>query len=686
MRSSILISNIIYHTAVLLLLANFVMADLNDSEEVGYAPGLPNLTEIGLAKLMSLELVVTTIGKRERQLGDIPAAVHIITREEIIRSGAQNIADALRLAPGINVFQMNANNYVVASRGLANELSNKITLLIDGRNCFSPVFGGVPWDKREVILEDIERIEIIRGPGDAVWGSNATNAVINVVTKTARETQGQYAQIGAGSHDTGFFTIRDGGVTDDNIYYKVYTQGYAHGGHPTDSLAPGHDVSKKVRGGFRLDGGDTNSDHWNLQGYAYGGQEDEPAFDVAFEPPYRTHDYSSKIELNGGSLIGEWRTQPNDHTKLMLRSYYDRRQLRMRLIKEYRDIIDVDTIVENVYDRHSFIWGASYRGAYSTVLSRTGSVEFFPPYRDKHEVGLFVQDEYQIIRDTLKLQASVKLEHHNDIVGWEYLPSTRLLWRPEGHHTLWAGITRATNLPGESDQYIKWDFLVKPLPNGQPAVLTGFGNKSLKSEVAIAYELGWRYAEQDGFIFDIATFYSDYNGIKGEVIQGAETAYFEYDPLRVIIPVLRENAIDGGIYGFEVSGRYNPFDFWQLYLGYSYLDNTLKNYKTLMSDEVYEFDKVDPKHKALLSSRVDITSSWAWDTYAYYVDTLVAHNVPSYVRFDTRIGWKQSENLEFELIGQNLFDDKHLEFTLPVLPMESTQAERTFIGRVSYRY
>lgn len=652
---------------------------------VEYAPGLPNLTEIGLAELMSLELVVTTIGKKERRVGDIPAAVHIITKEEIIRSGAQNLADVLRLVPGINVFEMNANNYVVASRGLANEFSNKLTLLIDGRNCFSPVFGGVPWDKREVILEDIERIEIIRGPGDAVWGSNATNGVINVVTKTAREVQGEYAQIGAGTHDTGFFTVRDGGVIDNDVYYKVYTQGYAHGGHPTDSLSPGHDTSKKVRGGFRLDGGSLDDDHWNLQGYAYGGLEDEPAFDIAFEPPYRTHDYSSNIALSGGSLIGEWRSKVNDNTKLMLRSYYDRRQLRMKLVKEYRDIIDVDTIVEHAYDRHNFIWGAGYKGAYSALLSRTGSVEFIPPYRDKHELSFFVQDDYHIIKDSLRLQTSVKLEHY-DIMGWEYLPSARLLWKPKERHTLWAGITRATNMPGESDQYIKWGFLVTPLPNGQPGVLTGFGNKSLEPEVALAYELGWRYVSRERFALDVAAFYTDYDKIKGEVIQGADSAYFEYDPLRVILPVLRENVIGGGMYGIEFHGRYNPLESWQLSCGYSYLINNLESNSPLMTDEVFEFNKVDPEHKALFSSRVDFTDKWAWDVYAYYVDTLVAHGVPSYIRFDTRIGWKLDKNLEVELIGQNLSDDQHVEFTLPVLPMEATQSERAFIGRVSYKY
>lgn len=678
---------------------------------VEYAAGLPNLTEIGLAQLMSLELVVTTIGKRERQVSNIPAAVHIITREEIIRSGVQNIADALRLAPGINVFQMSSNMYVVASRGLATEYSSKVALLIDGRSCFNPSFGGVTWDTQDVLIEDIDRIEIIRGPGDAIWGSNAINGVINVVTKTARNTLGSYTQVSAGTHDTGAFITRLGGVLND-VYYRAYVKANVHGNHPSDYRTLGRDAynsnyakaegqeeytagyqtmgrdsSKKLQSGFRLDGGVLDKSEWSLQGYTYAGIEDERGKDISYEPPYMVYDLESNIRLEGGSLVSELKRQLDYDSKLLLRAYYDRRQMRNKLFKEYRDTLDVDAIVERSYGNHNLIWGTGYRGAYSSFLSRTGSVALIPAYRDQHELSVFLQDEYPFAHDAFSLQTSAKVEFR-ELLGWEYQPSVKLLWKPLDSHVFWTSVTRATATASDADRYIKWNLLVDTPMGDYYPVVTALGNRSLNSEVVIAYELGWRYNVSDKTSLDVAVFYNDYDDIKGEVLR-PENLFFEVEGSRqrLILPLLRKNILAGGIYGVELFGRISPLDLWHLSSGYSYLKNTIKSDDPLFLEGIgMKSRDIDPEHKAFLNSRLDFADNWAWDVYAYYVDRLVAHKVPSYIRLDTRIGWKLDSNLEIELIGQNLLDNAHDEYTFPILPLESTRAETTFIGQVNYRY
>lgn len=697
---SVVFMTVVFHV-------HFACADSESTEAgsgVDYAPGLPDLTEIGLARLMSLELVVTTIGKRERQLKDLPAAVHIITREEIIRSGAQNIAEALRLAPGLHISQMSANMFVVASRGLVNEYSSKVTLLIDGRNCFNPVFGGVAWDTQDVIMEDIERIEIIRGPGDAVWGSNATNGVINVVTKTARETQGLYSQAGVGTHDIGFLTARQGGVTNEDVYYRIYGKADMHGALPNDVDYDmiGDDESKKLQGGFRLDGGQLNENEWSFQGYAYRGVEGERGQDVSYEPPYVVIDHKSDMIHEGATLVGDWKRQLDSRSKLLVRSYYDRRQLDMMLANEHKDTLDIDAIVEHNYNKHNFTWGTGYRGVYDALISRTGSLSLDPAYRDQHEVSLFVQDEYMFAQDTFRLQASAKVENRKTL-GWEYQPSIKLLYRPVELHTFWTSVTRATSMPSDGDLYIKWDAIVDPPISGvymgvaasgvnTPSVyypmLTVFGNKSLKPEVVVAYELGWRYNISEDASLDVALFYNDYNNVKGEINE-VGSAYFDISPerARFIFPLSRQNALAGGIYGAEIYGRVSPLESWNLALGYSYLENTLDSDEPLFLEAIDIYvNQSDPRHKALFNSRFDFAENWAWDVCAYYVDDLVAHNVPSYVRLDTRVGWKLNKDLEIELIGQNLLDNEHDEFTFPNLPLQTTRAKTNLIGRVSYRY
>ena len=681
----------------------FVTPILADSP-VDYAPGLPVLTEIGLATLMSLELVVTTIGKRERHVDNIPAAVHIITREEIIRSGVQNIADALRLVPGINVFQMNSNMFVVASRGLAAEYSSKMTLLIDGRSCFSSSFGGVTWDTQDVFIEDIDRIEVVRGPGDAIWGSNATNGVINIVTKTARDTLGSYAQLGAATHDTSFIAARTGGIWEDDIYYRVYAKADAHGRHPTNYGTIGRDSSKKFQGSFRLDGGAIDENVWSLQGYAYIGLEDDGGKDISYESPnYLYYDLESHTQVGGGSLVGEWKKQLDNSSKLLLRSYYDRGQMRVKLYDERRDTFDVDAIVENTYEnKHSFIWGMGYRGSYGSFISGTDTVSVMsviPPYRDQHELSFFAQDEYPFAQDDFRLQTSAKIEYR-EFLGWAYQPSIKLLWKPLDSHVFWTGVTRATSMPSDADRYVKWEGVVSPPmystgASSNPSnpsdyyypVITVFGNKALDPEVVIAYELGGRYNVSQKSAIDLAIFYNDYDNIKTEMLQ-EDGAYFDYDDQisRLIIPVSRENVLAGGIYGAELYGRYSPFETWQLSVGYSYLKNALKSDVLTFQEMIgLKIGEIDPEHKVFFTSWLDFANNWAWDVFVYYVEDLVAHKVPSYLRLDTRIGWIVDRNWEVEFIGQNLLEREHYEYT-PILPLESTRAETTLIGRISYRY
>lgn len=656
---------------------------------VEYAPGLPKLTEIGLESLLSLDMVVTSVGKVEKRVDDIPGAVHIITAEEIHRSGAQSIAEALRLAPGISVARMNTNLYTISARGFADDFSSMLLILIDGRSVFSPLFGGVLWDVMELPMEDIARIEIIRGPGGAMWGSNAMNGVVNIVTRSAQDTRDTNISVVGGTNDTASTMARWGKSLSNSTYGRFYVKGRMQGANESVHTGEaGMDTSKIFQSGFRFDGQLENYTSWNVEGYAYAGREDERSRSASWEPPY-DNVIETTDKLDGANIAAQWKKVISDSSNLTLRSYYDRTQRYMALFKENRDTLDIDAVHEYEFFPHRLTWGAGYRFSYDVFMSETGMVWLDPKHSAEHLGSLFVQDEYSMLSNRLTFTVGSKFEH-NQFTGTEFQPSARLVWKPLRLHTFWTGFTRAVNGQSRGNSDVIWIHNIFPKPSltssptsGDYQVMIGYGNKNLNSENVLAYEAGWRYKISDSASLDLSAFFNEYDNLENYIF--VDETSFEAGPPSYNTTVARiNNADDGHTYGAEVFARFSPLESLKLRAGYSYLHKAIVRCPQTALN--YGSGNLDPEHRAQFSYSLDLPYSTSWDVFAYYVDILPAHKLPSYIRVDTRIGWMVTPEVELELIGQNITDDDHTEYAVSGFPIETTKVERAALVRVNWHF
>jgi iron complex outermembrane receptor protein len=607
-----------------------------------------DLTSISLEELAQTR--VTSVSKEEEPLFQTPAAVYVITAEDIRRSGATSIPEALRLAPGVDVARINSSQWAVGIRGFTSRLSRSELALMDGRSLYTPLFAGTYWEVQDTILDDIERIEIVRGPGGTLWGANAVNGIVNIITKNSKDTQGGLLYGGGGNQERGFVGARYGGTAGDTGTYRVYGKYFDReaGYHASND---NFDQWHMAQGGFRSDWKLPSSDRLTVQGDIYSGRAGEQTALTSYEPPYmRTVD--SPAELSGGNLLARW-----DHSllgsALAVTTYYDRTRRVEPSFQETRDTFNIDIQDEfRLADRHKVVWGLGYRLS-SGRGQGADTIAFVPPDRTDHIFSVFAQDEIALVKDRLSLSLGTKLER-NEYTGFELQPSGRVLWSPGSRQAVWAAITRAVRTPSRIERDLS---LTASLSPTLPIFAQIIGNDSFTSERVVAYEAGYRVRPADRLSLDLALFYNRYS----DLLSVETGTPFPTDG-RQILPFRFANMLGGHASGVELASAAHLTASWTMAAEYSYLSMSLMAKPGSTDVSSVASDEASPRHIARIRSSWRLPAGLDADVSFRWVDAVRSQKTPAYSALDARVAWPIVAKLELAVVGQNLLRDHHLEF------------------------
>lgn len=610
------------------------------------------LKRLSFEQLLNQE--ITIVVARPQRLSESPSAVQVISSEEIRRSGATTLPEALRLAANLQVAQIDSRQWAISARGFnqPSGLANKLLVMIDGRTVYTPLFAGVFWDAQDALLEDIDRIEVVSGPGATRWGANAVNGVVNIVTKSAKETQGTLLTAAGGTQLNAFGGVRYGDKLGENTYFRVYGK---FADFDNTVLPGGRDATNewyRGQGGFRLDWLPAEVNTLTLLGNIYGASIEQPA--------------PGNVTIDGQNVLGRWRHILSDESDFTLQMYFDR---------TYRNIPNTFTEDLKTYDvdfqhrfslgsRKQIIWGAGYRLMQDEVSNSAG-LAFLPPDRNLQLVTGFVQDEITLLEEHLWLTLGSKFEH-NDFSGFEIQPSARIAWSPDHdrRHTIWTAVSRAVRTPSRIDT----DFFVPATPS--PLITNLVGGPRFSSETLIAYEVGYRVRPHNRLSLSLAAFFNDYDDIRSVEQVTANT-----------IEVRNENRAEA--WGVELSVACQVTDWWQLNGGYTYLDKNVWQKSGGMDVNRGRAEGNDPNHQFVLHSMWDLPHGFEFDVVARYVDALPAPAVPGYFTFDARLAWRLRPHIELALVGQNLWDKRHPEFGAAASRQE---IPRSVFGKVTWRF
>lgn len=610
-----------------------------------------------------LNAEVISVSKKTEKVSDSAAAVYIISQEDILRSGIRSVPEALRMVPGVQVAQADANSWAISIRGFNNVNANKLLVMVDGRTVYNPLFAGTYWELQDLLLEDIDRIEVIRGPGGSLWGANAVNGVINIITKNSQETQDTVLTAAYGTQDNGTLTGRYGGAFGDDNYYRVYGKYFDRDSFKKRSGANGDDDWQSGRGGFRMDLGNEVT----VQGDVY-----RTLTDQLNSTPTMTSTLIEEetMESEGANILGRWKKDLGDGSLLTVQSYLDYTTREQILLNDKRVIFDIEAQYNFApTERHDMAFGGGYRYTHDD-LDSTSIVSFLPPSRSDDLFNVFFQDSIALIPEEWYLTLGSKFEH-NDYTGVEVQPNARLQWHPDAAQTVWASVSRAVRTPSRLEHDL--NIRVNVLPPATSVILSA--NPDFESEELLAYELGYRNQVTRDFAVDVAAFYNDYDQLGTIGALGSTPG---------VLSVHQINGMAAETYGAEIAAEWKLMDNLELSASYSYLQMQLhgdgNNPFAVETDEGRS-----PHHQASARLSWNITDAVSLDTSTYYVSRLKTDNVDDYVRLDMNLGWRIDDNARFNLIGQNLLQDSHREFSAPTA-LNATEVERSIIGKMTWRF
>jgi len=601
-----------------------------------------------------MNIEVTSVSGRPEKLSETASGIQVITAEDIRRSGATSLPEALRLASNLEVAQIDARQWAISARGFNSTTSNKLLVLIDGRTVYTPLYAGVFWDVQDTVLEDIDRIEVISGPGATLWGSNAVNGVINITTKHPQETQGALLEAGGGHELQDFGAVRYGGKLGESIQYRVYVKRFDR---DSTVLPNGTAISNAwhlTQTGFRAEEALSVTDSLNVQGDLYDGRVAQPI--------------AADIDVSGGNLLGRWSRVLGASSDAHLQVYFDRTHRRVPgSYAENLNAYDIDFQHRfPVGGRHNFVWGLDYRLIQDSIENPV-AFAFLPPDVSRQWYSGFVQDELALIKERLLLTLGTKIEH-NDYTGVELQPSARLAWRVSDGKLLWSAISRAARTPSRVDR----EFYAP----SQPPFFLLQGGSDFQSEELIAYELGYRAQPAASLAIALSTFYNDYNDLRS-VEQVNPPAAF---------PIFIGNGLRGDSYGAELTADYHATSFWRLRAGYTELRVHLHHKPGSTDTNPGTGEANDPDHLLSLRSSLDVRN-WQLDATYRQVSRIETQNVPGYDELDLRLAWQPSPSLELSVVGQNLLHAHHPEFGVNTgMANTRTEIERGVYGKALWRF
>jgi iron complex outermembrane receptor protein len=639
---------------------------------------LHRLKSLSLDELAALEVSVAS--RRPERLSDVPAAIYVVTADDIRRSGATQIPEVLRMVPGVQVARIDANKWAVSIRGFNGIFSNKLLVLIDGRTVYSPSFSGVFWDIQDTVLDDIERIEVVRGPGASVWGANAVNGVINILTRSARDTVGSLASAGAGNEQR-YLALRHGAQLAQGTFLRGYAKVHHQSSGTFPSGAEATDDWTQARAGFRLDSELAASESFTLQGDVY--QQNAGHRRVLPDLDRYAIVQDDDINRDGAYLIARWAQQDPGGSARELQAYVDYVHMDQPYSDYKQYVFDVD-FTQRLADlgRHNLSWGLSFR-YYKDELDEDPIMPFDPLERHDHLYGAFVQDQITLTDDVV-LTLGSKLEH-NDYSGFEIQPTARLLWHTGDGQSLWGSISRAVRTPSrvEHDGALFRGVMPPAGASTLPTAIRFEGDRSLDSEVLVAYEVGYRTQIRQDLSVDVAAFYNDYQELRSTPLAGVT---FDPTPPPHLNAHFQANNDGGGhTYGLEVSADWRPTERWRIQAAYTWLRMNVDSFP----DE----NGRSPEHQLSLRSDLVLGEDVELDLWLRSVGELPGggsngpeSRVPGYTTLDARLAWQATPELTVSLVGRNLIDPAHPEFVPDFLPYLATEVDREVLLQLRWTF
>lgn len=609
-----------------------------------------SLLKLSLEELMNIK--VTSVSKSPEKLEEAASAIQVITQADIHNSGAKTLPEALRLASNLQVAQVNASQWAISARGFDNVLANKLLVLIDGRTVYTPLYAGVFWDVQNVMLEDVDRIEVISGPGGTLWGANAVNGVINIITKSSKETKGLLAEGAVGSNLPALGSLRYGGKLGDKISYRVFGTGFKLGNTLLKNEKKANDEWTMGKGGFRMDWDASEKDKVSFQGNIY-----------EAKPNPAGKDTSSVAK--GDNLVALWNHVSSAKSDFQLQLYYDHTSRHYdNGLKEDLKTYDVDWQHRNQLGyRNEVTYGANFRIMNHNVTNLP-LFGFYPSQKTLYLYSAFLQDKIILVKERLGFTIGAKMEH-NSYTGLEFQPNGRLSYTPTKKQTIWAAVSRAVRTPARIDR----DFSLLLAPG----IAFVSPNDNFVSEKLVAYELGWRTQPVKTLSVSLSSFYNVYDNIRS----------VEPGPPPSGLPVTFGNGVKGESYGIELAVISQLTNWWNLKGGYTFLKKDLSVKPGSRDSNKASAESNDPEHQFVVQSNVKLPGQVELGTVIRYIDKLPKPYVPSYLGLDLRIGWKLSKAIELNIVGQNLLDAHHSEF-IPSSP-SPREIERSVYGKVTFR-
>ncbi len=578
-----------------------------------------------------LDVEIMSVSRRLEPLVRAPSAIDVVTSEDIRRSGATNLPDALRLATGLHVAQVDGHSWAISARGFNSTTANKMQVLMDGRSLYTPLYAGVFWDVQHTFIPDLEQIEVIRGPGATLWGANAVNGVINIRSKSAKATQGWLFHGGAGNVEQGFGGLRYGGKFG-NTAYRIYLTTLNRDRLTVEQTGiDARDEYSLTQAGFRTDTDLSVDDLLTIQGDLYTGRFGQAV--------------GNRIETDGANFLARWTRTLSADSDVMLQAYYDHiHRLIPGVGEEKRNTYDVEWMHRfPLGHSQDIVWGLNFRASQDEIGNLGPSLAFLPESFTSYLYSGYIQDEIHVIPKLLTVTLGTKLEH-NSFSGFEYQPSARFALTPTPTQTVWGAVSRSVRTPTRIDQH-----LFSPNPAVAPSTLQG--NRLFDSEVLIAYELGYRAQPWHNVTTDLALFYNDYSQLRSQEPVGAGP-----------VPVVFSNLYEGEGYGAELEVKWQPQPWWKLEAGYTVMRLNLRPADGSQDTTGGTLEGNDPNNIFVVRSLWDLPGDFEFDATFRYVGALPRPQTPAYSALDLRLGWQPTPNVDVSLVGRNLLDAKHPEF------------------------
>ena len=585
---------------------------------------------------------VTTASKEPEQVWKTPAAIFVLTGDDIRRSGATSIPEALRLVPGVEVGRIESNGWAVGIRGSETNFSKAVLLLIDGRSVYTPLYAGVYWDVQDLVLEDIDRVEVIRGPGGTVWGPNSADGVINIITKSASETQGAMVSVLSGNVDRPIAEAQYGGKVGDNLSYRVYGKGFIR--EPEYHTSHNNfDGWNQERGGFRLDWRRDDHSNYILEGDVYGGNS-----------PAETGPASFNNSVSGGDIVGRWRRTFENGSDIYLEGYFDRTVRGGNLYGETRNTFDLDFLHHlKIAERQDVSYGFGLNFSPNRFVQRSPGVNVSPNTETDYTNTGFVQDEIHFLDNKASLTAGAKFEDNN-FSGFDVQPTLRALWNANPHQSFWAAVTRGVTTPSRIEEGFDLSAQISVNP---PLYLAVVGNPLFQSETVLGYEGGYRQLLRKNLYIDLDVFHNNYDHLQSF---GVPTL------IGNTLTIFYENAIAGSTNGIEIAPNWKPRAWWNLSGSYSFVginfhaDAPGSDISSTGSVRTYQGSS--PSHEVKIESNIDLGKKFEFDQSYFYVSALPAQKVAAYQTMNGRLGWKFRKDWNLSLVGENLFQPYHFEW------------------------